>query len=68
MYSNAEGSHLWCFIITIIIINYYYYFQDIEYLKVDLLDTPEQDFLSQYPIFEQFIDQGRAKGKVLVHW
>jgi len=42
--------------------------QYFEYLKVDLLDTPEQDFLAHYAQCEEFIDRGRAVGKVLVHW
>ena len=37
-------------------------------MSVHLLDTPDQDFLIHYKACERFIDQGRAKGKVLVHW
>ena len=33
-----------------------------------MLDDATQDILTHYPTCERFIDQGRDKGNVLIHW
>ena len=42
--------------------------QDFVYLTVEMFDDLKENFLTHYPKCEGFIDEGREKGTVLVHW
>ena len=42
--------------------------QEFDYLTVEMLDDATQDVLAHYPKCEKFINEGREKGSVLIHW
>ena len=39
-----------------------------EYLDVEMFDDLQQDLLSKFPQCQDFIERGREKGTVLIHW
>lgn len=42
--------------------------EQIKYKTEEMFDDFHEDIASHYPSCEQFIDEGRKEGTVLVHW